>query len=195
MKTKTLIVVTACNIALLAATITVGSINSPVCEEAVETSSVFITESDVSTDVSTDVSMDETSSVAISKVYYPMSDDDIKEFATLVALEGSIESYECQCAIASVVLNRMTTGDLTLQEVIYAENQFEPADKIPESTYTESTLRAVKHVITYGPTLPEYVTFFRADYYFDWVEPYTNIDHTYFSYDKNLQERLICDEV
>lgn len=127
--------------------------------------------------------------------YYSMSDSDIQEFATLVALEGSIESYECQCAIASVVLNRMTTEHKSLQEVIYAENQFEPADMISSSSPTESTLRAVKQVLQDGPTIPEYVTFFRADFYFDWVDPYVNIDHTYFSYDPNLKERMEQDEV
>lgn len=127
--------------------------------------------------------------------YYSMSDSDIQEFATLVALEGSIESYECQCAIASVVLNRMTTEHKSLQEVIYAENQFEPADMISSSSPTESTLRAVKKVLQDGPTIPEYVTFFRADFYFDWVVPYVNIDHTYFSYDPNLKERIEYDEV
>lgn len=122
--------------------------------------------------------------------YIEMSEDDIYELATLVYLEAGGESFECQQGVASVVINRMTTGGMTLQEVIYQKNQFTPAYLISSSSPSESTLEAVRTVIKDGPTLPEYVTFFRADYYFSWVTPYTSIDHTYFSYDNRLKEAL-----
>lgn len=125
------------------------------------------------------------------KPYLEMSEDDVYELATLVYLESGTESYECQKAIASVVIHRMQNDDLTLQEVIYAKNQFSPAYLIAQSEPSESTLAAVKDVLQNGPSIPNYVTFFRADYYHDWSElivPYCVIDHTYFSADVRLMD-------
>ena len=56
--------------------------------------------------------------------YMEMGENDVYELATLVYLESGTESYECQKSIASVVIHRMQNDDLTLQEVIYAKNQF-----------------------------------------------------------------------
>lgn len=123
--------------------------------------------------------------------YLEMTESDVYELATLVYLESGTESYECQKAIASVVIHRMQNDDLTLQEVIYAKNQFSPAYLIAESHPSDSTLAAVKDVLQNGPSIPNYVTFFRADYYHDWSElivPYCVIDHTYFSADVRLME-------
>lgn len=100
--------------------------------------------------------------------YYPMTEDELYELATLVYLEGGVESYECQQAIASVVINRATTSGKSTHDVIYAKHQFTPAKKITQSEPSESTMKAAKYVAMYGPSIPEYVTFFRADYYFDW---------------------------
>lgn len=123
--------------------------------------------------------------------YLEMTEDDVYELATLVYLESGTESYECQKAIASVVIHRMQNDDLTLQEVIYAKNQFSPAYLVAESCPSDSTLAAVKDVLQNGPSIPNYVTFFRADYYHNWSElivPYCVIDHTYFSADVRLME-------
>ena len=121
--------------------------------------------------------------------YMEMDENDVYELATLVYLESGTESYECQKAIASVVIHRMQNDDLTLQEVIYAKNQFSPAYLVAESCPSDSTLAAVKDVLQNGPSIPNYVTFFRADYYHNWSEliiPYCVIDHTYFSADVRL---------
>ena len=131
-----------------------------------------------------------------SEPYLEMSEDDKYELATLVYLESGIESYECQKAVASVIVNRMTTRDISLQEVIYEPYQFTPAERVPTSSPSQSTLDAVEEVVTEGPTLPEYVTYFRADYYFNWGDRYVEykcIDHTYFSYDIHVKEGLSDD--
>lgn len=123
--------------------------------------------------------------------YIDLSEDEIYELATLVYLESGIEPYECQLAVASVVVNRMTTTGQSLQEVIYAKNQFSPAYLIESSEPNESTLSAVKEVVQNGPTIPEYVTFFRADYYHNWsdlIVPYCVYGNTYFSADVRLME-------
>lgn len=122
--------------------------------------------------------------------YIYLTESEIHEFATLVFLEAGCESYECKKAVASVVVNRMTTRGMDLQSVIYETNQFSPASVISQYSPTQDSLNAVMEVITYGPTIPLYVTFFRANYYFDWLVPYMSIDHTYFSYDYSLKTRL-----
>lgn len=134
-----------------------------------------------------EVSRPDETDVVDSQLYIELTDDEIRDFATLVYLESGAESYECQCAVASVVINRMTTRGMSLHDVIYERNQFSPAYLVSSTSPSESTLNAVMEVITNGPTIPEYVTFFRADYYFDWATPYTAIDHTYFSYDENVK--------
>lgn len=129
--------------------------------------------------------------------YYPMTEDELYELATLVYLEGGVESYECQQAIASVVINRATTSGKSTHDVIYAKHQFTPAKKIKQSEPSESTMKAAKYVAMYGPSIPEYVTFFRADYYFDWGSPYVDyvcIDRTYFTYDSRLKAKLESEE-
>lgn len=122
--------------------------------------------------------------------YIYLTESEIHEFATLVFLEAGCESYECKKAVASVVVNRMTTRGMDLRSVIYEEDQFSPAGYISQNSPTQDSLNAVMEVITYGPTIPLYVTFFRANYYFDWLVPYMSIDHTYFSYDYSLKTRL-----
>lgn len=119
--------------------------------------------------------------------YVSLTNDEIYEFAILVYLEAGGESYECQKAVASVVLNRMVISCLSFHDVIYSPGQFEPADQIPYTDPSESCLAAVQEVVWFGPTLPIYVTYFRSAYYFDWVEPYTCIDNTYFSYSEDIR--------
>lgn len=127
-----------------------------------------------------------------SEYYIKLTEDEIYEFATLVFLEAGCESYECQLGVASVVINRMTTKGLSLYDVIYAPNQFTPASLIPYYEPSESTINAVMHVVQNGPTMPEWVTFFRANYYhsFSGVADYMCIDKTYFSYDVSLKNKL-----
>lgn len=121
------------------------------------------------------------------------TDEEINMLATLVYLEAGIESFDCQEAVASVVLNRMYIYDKSLEEIIYEKGQFTPADKIQYSTPSESSLSAVKNVLSGGTTLPTYVTFFRGNHYHNWdasrYVPYCNIDNTYFTYDKQLKEK------
>lgn len=131
-------------------------------------------------------------------MYVELEDWEMNLFATLVYYEGGNESLECQKAIASVVVNRMKANEQSLTEVIYARNQFSTVSQLSSGKFTDSTMEAVQHVCTFGPTIPEYVTFFRANHYFDWgprYQNYRNIDHTYFTYDTVLKERLESDAV
>ncbi len=124
--------------------------------------------------------------------YYDITYDEIDMLSRLVYLEAGGESYECMKGVASVVLNRMTSTGMSLQDVIYAPNQFSPACYIESTSYTDDAYNAVMYVVENGPSLPEYVTFFRADHYHDFgndiVVPYTCINNTYFSADTRLME-------
>ena len=124
--------------------------------------------------------------------YYELTYDEIDMLARLVYLEAGGESYECMKGVASVVLNRMTSTGMSLHDVIYEPNQFSPACYIESTCYTDTVYSAVMDVVENGPSLPTYVTFFRADYYHDFgnniVVPYTCINNTYFSADIRLME-------
>lgn len=116
--------------------------------------------------------------------YIELTKDEKYMLATLIYLEGRGESLECQHAIGSVVLNRMATSGSDLESVIYAEGQFEPSYLIASTTPTDTQIEIVNELCINGPSLPEYVTYFRAGHYHEWgdLSPYTYIDNTYFSY-------------
>lgn len=127
--------------------------------------------------------------------YYAMSDDEVELFAKLVYLESGSTSVDCQRAVASVVLNRITTQHSDLKSVIYAKGQFAVASKLSNAKYSEESMDAVKYVLLNGPTVPEYVTYFREGHYFNWGadhKGYTNIDNVYFSYSIKLQQAIEC---
>jgi hypothetical protein len=129
--------------------------------------------------------------------YIKLSDSEITILASLVFFEGGAESIESQRAIASVVINRMKLDDLSLRQVVFAKNQFEPAHLIGHksisSKYMKKSTKIVKYVCKHGPTIPKYVTYFRADYYHSWsgMHAYKKIDKTYFSYDQACYDRYI----
>ena len=117
---------------------------------------------------------------------YNLTSEEREMLARLVYREANIESYECQKAVVSVVINRWLSGKWgnTLKEVIYAPYQFEPAKLLSHTTPNEANYKAVDEVLTHGSTLPSYVLYFRSDYHFSWSGyiPYSCIDNTYFGY-------------
>lgn len=121
-----------------------------------------------------------------SKYAYDITSVEREMLARLVYREANTESIECQEAIVSVVINRWQDGRWgnTLKEVVYAKNQFSPANLLYCTTPNETNYEAVDEVIQNGCTIPEYVLFFRADYHFKWkgYNAYQRIDSTYFGY-------------
>lgn len=127
--------------------------------------------------------------------YIYLSYNEMYALATLVYLEGRGESIECQQAIASVVINRYTTSPdkyKNIFDVIYEPEQFSPAGLICETQPTQTQLDAVYAVARYGPNIPEYVTYFRANYFHEWGDqvPYVCMGSTYFSYSNSLKYKL-----
>lgn len=111
--------------------------------------------------------------------------------ARLVYREANTSSLECQKAVISVVINRWKNGKYgkTLEDVIYAKNQFTPSPLLYKTTPNEKNYQAVDEIIKNGTTLPSYVLYFRADYHFKWdgYKGYTQIDDTYFGYVKKIK--------
>ena len=117
---------------------------------------------------------------------YNITSAEREMLARLVYREANAESFECQKAVVSVVINRWQDGrwGRTLKDVIYSPEQFTPAPLIPQTTPTEINYAAVDAVLKDGCTLPSYIMFFRADYHFNWTGymPHVKIDQTCFGY-------------
>ena len=130
----------------------------------------------------------------VKEDYISLSQDEIDLISKIVYLEGRGETYECQQGIVSVIINRMTTENKNAHEVIFAENQFTTAKFVDKGEVTEDIQSIVIDIASNGPTIPIWVTYFRAKKYHQWdneygtVIPYDKIDNTYFSYDKKLYD-------
>lgn len=125
--------------------------------------------------------------VGREQVYaYDITSVEREMIARLVYREANTESIECQKAIISVIINRWQSGlwGGTLEEVVYAKNQFAPASLLYCTTPTEINYEAVDEVIENGITIPEYIFYFRADYHFKWdgYKAYKKIDNTCLGY-------------
>lgn len=141
-----------------------------------------------------------------SKPYIQLTDSEKYQLAALIYREARGESYECQLACVSVVINRFTCGQKgyegagkynSIEDVIYAPSQFSPAHLIPSTTPTQTQIDAVEYVCQNGPTIPEYVCYFRASYYHNWGPKYANytyIDETYFSYKVTVYESWLANQ-
>ncbi len=150
-----------------------------------------LSENNTGSDTSTDTSTDTTPSDGITGNIVSLTAEEANMLAALVTLEAGSEGAECQRAVASILINRMLTSNMTLEEVIYQKNQFSTASKVASTTPFNCCVEAVNDVLTNGTTLPIYVTFFRASYYHSWGDqvPYCCMDHTYFSYSQALKNK------
>jgi spore germination cell wall hydrolase CwlJ-like protein len=97
-------------------------------------------------------------------------------------------------AVVSVVINRWQNGKWgqTLDEVVYAPEQFSPANLLYKTTPSETNYAAVDYVLKNGSILPKYCMYFRSEFCFSDIwegyNRYTQIDAMYFGYfvtDKN----------
>lgn len=129
-----------------------------------------------------------------TEYYINLTYDEKYLLAALLFHEGGSEVEEAQYAIVSVVINRMTTRGISLYDVVYETNQFSPAPLLTSTVPDASHLEVVEYICQHGPTIPEYVTFFRADRYFSpeemYVLDYDNYGQTYFSYDPRVREQV-----
>lgn len=121
-----------------------------------------------------------------------LSESEINLLATAIYLEGGTESMDCQKGIGSVILNRMTTREMSLEEVLYegydGYYQFSVAPYLNQYSPDEDSMTAAMDLVVYGPTMPTCVVYFRANHYHNlWkAEDWCSIDRTYFSHDTRL---------
>lgn len=104
---------------------------------------------------------------------FDFSDEDKYLLACLVYTEAGTEPYEGQLAVANVVLNRYVAGyGKTLTEIIYAKNQFSPAQsgslekclkKGPSTSCVRAALEAIAGVNNIGDYC-HFITTSRANY-------------------------------
>lgn len=100
-----------------------------------------------------------------------------------VMAEGGGESYECQRAIACVIVNRVLSENYpnTVEAVIKQDGQFSTwPSQIRRAAATDEVKQAVREALT-SAVIPENVFYFRADYYHRWATDYCKIDNTWFS--------------
>lgn len=128
--------------------------------------------------------------------YYIVTAEERDMLATLVYLEASICSEDCQRAVASVIFNRLDSsrwkkdvnkdGKVTLYDIVYYPNAFSPAYLIEDykDETTQECYDAVDYVIQNGPAVPTYVRYFRTNYHFKWdgYKGYCDMDNVYFGY-------------
>lgn len=115
---------------------------------------------------------------------FNISNEEREMLAQLLYLEAGSCNWDTQAAVCSVIFNRLISGywGSTLYEVVYAQNQFEPAYLIGTIIPNSTQYEIIDYICQYGTTLPYYVLYFRADYYHNFGIPYTNYENVYFSY-------------
>lgn len=91
-----------------------------------------------------------------------LSQRELDLIAKLICAEGESEPFDGQQAIAEVILNRLTGEGFpnSVENVIYAEGQFEGAQYLYKAEPTYTQYKAIERAL-YGPyLLPEDVVFF-----------------------------------
>ena len=121
-----------------------------------------------------------------------ITDDEIEMLARLLFLEAGNQSIEGQRAVIEVVFNRLLSDEFpnTLNDVVYAENQFSPAHLIPSTTPTDEQYEVIQIVLTDTETvLDRGVVFFSRGQYNDYL--YDKIGDHYFCYStKSYQNKM-----
>ena len=100
-----------------------------------------------------------------------------------VMAEGGGESYDCQVAIACVIINRVLSDKYpdSIDGVIKQKGQFSTwPGMIKKAVPTNEVKQAVREALT-SEVIPENVLYFRAGRYHKWATRYCRMDNTYFS--------------
>jgi len=92
--------------------------------------------------------------------------DELALLAKLVQVEAGNESYEGKLAVASVVMNRVSSDNFpdTVKDVIYAPHQFPPATNglLDKAKASEDCIKAAKAALSGENNVPGAVYFFNA---------------------------------
>lgn len=92
-----------------------------------------------------------------------VTEEDIDLMACIVFLESNTETFAGQRMVAEVILNRVIQGDMggsTINDVVYARNQFSTAKNVSMAKPTEENYAAVYSALYETPITDEDVVFF-----------------------------------
>lgn len=124
--------------------------------------------------------------VAYQEIADKITEAEIETLARLLFLEAGNQSVEGQRAVIEVVFNRVMSEEFpnTIDEVVYAKNQFSPAHLIPSTTATEQQYEVIEMVLTSTDTVLDYgVVFFSRGQYNEYL--FDKIGDHYFCYSTN----------
>lgn len=106
-------------------------------------------------------------------------EDDL--IARVVMAEAGSEPFVGKVAVARVILNRAEIFDQTIEEVIYAKNQFAAPSK---GIIVSECYDAVAFAREHPELFPDNMIYFRTEKYHSFAEDYTPIGNHYFSLKK-----------
>lgn len=124
---------------------------------------------------------------AYQEIANTITEEEIETLARLLFLEAGNQSVDGQRAVIEVVFNRVLSDEFpnTINDVVYAKNQFSPAHLIPSTTPTEEQYEVIQIVLTNSETvLDRGVVFFSRGQYNDYL--FDKIGDHYFCYSTNL---------
>lgn len=112
---------------------------------------------------------------------YLWSDDRLL-IAKVVQAEAGTEPFVGQVAVASTILNRAELREMSIEDVVYEENQYA---KPWVGTIDNQVMDAVDFAIENRDLFPKNMFFFRTKHFHElaFAENYTQIGHHYFSTD------------
>lgn len=132
----------------------------------------------------------ETETETISEVEPAVSSQTRELLAKIVYLEAGGCGQDCQRAVVSVILNRVSAGYWgdSIESVIYYPNAFVSANYLDRATsIPETVYDSVDYILRDGVTVPAEVMYFRDSYDFSWkgYANYCVYDNMYFGYFTN----------
>lgn len=131
----------------------------------------------------------ESEPAAYREIANTITEEEIETLARLLFLEAGNQSVDGQRAVIEVVFNRVLSDEFpnTINDVVYAKNQFSPAHLIPSTTPTEEQYEVIQIVLTNSETiLDRGVVFFSRGQYNDYL--FDKIGDHYFCYSTKSYE-------
>ena len=108
----------------------------------------------------------------------PAPEYNTEVLARVCMSEASTEPFIGKVAVVATVLNRCDLNGQTVEQVVYAPNQYWTGDN---GTPTEEVYRAVEFAIKERDAFPRDMLYFRKGNYHSFGKPYIQIGAHYFS--------------
>lgn len=115
----------------------------------------------------------------------PYTEEEIRLVERVVYAEAGAEPLVGQVAVAATILNRAELRDMTIEQVVYEQNQYASPTK---GIVGANTVLAVEKAINDRELFPFNMIYFRTKHYHTYGKPYTVIGSHYFSIDDRYTE-------